>query len=100
MGLFRVVEDDSQRMSMAAAKPTYAVPHVYPIHTAGTLHGTMVHGEYHSVSLVKRYYFGTRLHAGTLFGEYKFTTGKVLPGLRQQDCDLEWENVFAVKVLV
>src|SRR4029077_6089042 len=96
--LFRVVEDDAHREPLARANATDAMAHVHAISAACTLSRSVVDGEYDPHSLLKWYHLHSRLHAWSLFGERELAACKFLAGLRQQERDLEREDVFAVNI--
>src|SRR4051794_28426760 len=60
----------------------------------------MVNGENHPVALLQGHYFSPGLHARPLLREHELTAGKILPGLREQDGDLQWEDELTVEVLM
>jgi len=70
---------------------------INPIESARPLHRPVMHSKSHGIALVQRYHFGPRLHAWPLLGQHEFAAGEVLARLRQQDCDLQWENMFAIR---
>lgn len=67
---------------------------------ACTLYGTLTHRKDDGVALLEWDDLGTRLHARTLFGQDKLAAGEVAARLRQQDGDLNREDVLAVDILV
>jgi hypothetical protein len=60
----------------------------------------MVDREDHSLPLPQGYDFDPRLHAGPLLRQYEFPSGEIDARPREQQRDLEREDVFAVQVLV
>ena len=96
----RVVENDTERMTMSRANAADAVPQVDAIHAARALHRTMMDGEDNGVTLPKRHDFRPRLHARPLLGHHEFAAREVTFGFGQQDGDLERENVLAIEVLM
>jgi hypothetical protein len=51
MGLRSVVEDDAERVAVAAAEAAYAVAHVHAVHAARAFYRTVVDGEDDCVAL-------------------------------------------------
>ena len=64
----RVMEDDTERVTVPRANAAYAVSKIDPIHTARTLHRTVMDGEDNRITLPERHDFWPRLHARALFG--------------------------------
>ena len=62
------MENDAKCMAVSPAQTTDAVPKIDPIHTARTLHRTVMDGEDNRVTLPERHDFWPRLHARALFG--------------------------------
>src|SRR5207249_3739115 len=56
--------------------------------------------EDHTVSLVERYDLGTRLHARSLLCKHEFAAREVVPRYRQEEGDLQWEDMLAIKILM
>ena len=75
--LLGVMKNDAKRMSVAGAQPTDAVPEVHPIGSPLPLYRTIVDAEGHSIALVQRNHFWSRLHTRTLFRKYKLSAGKI-----------------------
>jgi hypothetical protein len=94
------MEDDTERVTMPRANAAYAVSKIGPIHTARTLHRTVMDGEDNRVALPERHDFWPRLHARALLGEHELATREVTFGFGQQNRDLERENVLAVEILM
>ena len=95
-----VMKDDAHRMTDAGSHATDAVSQIDAIRAARTLHGTMTDREDNGVALLEWHDFGTRLHARTLFGQHELAAGEVAARLRQQNRDLDREDVLAVEILV
>jgi hypothetical protein len=60
----------------------------------------MMHCKCDCVPLVQRNNFWPRLHTRTSLGEHKLATRKIPLRLGQQNRDLYWEDVLAVKILM
>ena len=60
----------------------------------------MIDRENHTLPLAEGNDLGTRLHARTLLGEHEFAACEIDTRLRKQECDLEREDVLAIKVLM
>src|SRR5687767_13470931 len=95
-----VMEDDAQRVAMSGPNAAHAVPEIYPVDAARTLHRTVMDGEHHRVTLAKRHDCRPGLHAWTLFGHDEFSASEVAPRLGQQDRELQRKDVLAVEILV
>src|SRR3984893_1768985 len=87
-------------MPVATAEAADAVTQVHAIHAAGSFYRTMMDSEYHGVALAERHYFGAGLHPRALLGDDEFTAGEVLFRLREQNRDLQGEDMLAVEILV
>src|SRR5665213_3844914 len=70
------------------------------IGAAAALYRTMVHREDHAFALRKRHDLGAGLHARTLLGENEFAAGEIVPRLRQENRNLQWEQQLTVDVLM
>lgn len=53
-----------------------------------------------AIALAKRYDHWPRLHARALLRHHELTTGEICIGLGKQNCQLDWEYVLTVEVLV
>ena len=98
--LLRVMEDDANRIAVAASNPADAVAQVDAIDASGSLHRPAVYREDHRVALCQRHHFRTRLHAWTLFRQHEFPTSEIAARRRQQDRDLQRKHVLAVQILM
>ena len=78
---YSVVEDDAQRVPMAAVQPAHAVPHGDAEGTAAALGGPVMHGEDHAVTLTERHHVRPGLHARPLLGEHELAAGEVVARL-------------------
>jgi len=94
------VKDDSNRVTLARAKPAHAVPKVDAIGSPRSLNRPITYRERHRVALAERNHFWPRLHSRPLLGEDELTTREIPLGFRQEDCYLYRENVLPVNILV
>ena len=95
-----VVENDSDGVPHAGTDPAHAVAEVHPVVAVGPPHRPVMDCERRSIASLKRHDLGAALHARPLFGQDELATGEILPGLRQEDRDLDRKGDIAVKVLV
>ena len=56
-------------------------------------------GKGYGIALLKWHDLGAALHARPLLGEHELATGEIVPRLREQDRNLDWEREIAVEVL-
>src|ERR1700730_238309 len=98
--LCRVVENDADCMTVSRPDAADAVPQVYAIRAALTLHGPVVNCENNAISLTERHDHRPALHARALFRHDELSTGEVRAGVGQQNSQLEREDMLAVEVLV
>src|SRR5215470_18683936 len=96
----RVVEDDPQRMAMAQAQAADAVAHVDAVGAARALHRPVMHGKDDALALAERDDLRARLHARPLLREDEFAAQEILARPRQQERNLQREDVLAVDVLM
>src|ERR1700730_2663275 len=80
----RVVKNDTGGVAVARANTAHAMPEVYTVRTARTLHRAMVDRDHRSVALVQRQHERSRLHARTLLGHHELPTLEIAARLRQQ----------------
>jgi hypothetical protein len=73
----RVVEDNAERVTLAAAHFAHPMPEIDAIRATSPLHRTMMHSEDHRIALAKRHNRSPRLHAWPLLGENKLAAGEV-----------------------
>src|SRR5437773_9707600 len=99
-GSLGVMEDDADRMALARAHPAHAMTQVDARHATRALHWPMMDREDHAVSLAERYDLGTRLHARPLLCKHEFAAREVVPRYRQEEGDLQWEDMLAIKILM
>src|SRR5688572_14140788 len=77
-----------------------AMPQRHAIGAAGSLHGSMTHGEQETIPLSQRHDHGPRLHTRALLDHDEFAAAEVFLGLGQQNRKLQRKHLFTVKVLV
>jgi hypothetical protein len=53
---------------------------------------------HYGIALLKWHDLGAALHARPLLGEHELATGEIVPRLREQDRNLDWECEIAVEV--
>src|ERR1700757_3131273 len=99
-GLLRVVKDNSQHRSVAAAQAADAMTEFRTIETARSSHRTFVPRENYAIPLAQRNDLHARLSARSPLRQQEFTTGEIALGDREQKRRLQRENVLAVKVLM
>src|SRR5689334_11257566 len=95
-----VVEDNSQGMALTCLHLTHTVSHVNAISPARCANRPMVNGKRHGIALPKRNHRGPRLHPWTLLCQHELAALEIMVGLRQQDRNLEGEDVLPVEVLM
>jgi hypothetical protein len=86
-------------MTHSTTKAAYAMPKVYSILTPRSLNWTVVNGEYYSVALSQWHNFGPALHARTLLGNNRLSSGEIASRFGQQNRNLERKHEISVKVL-
>jgi len=96
----RVVKDDAERVAVAGANATDAVPEIHAIHAPVPLYGAMMNCEHHTVPLPERHNYWSRLHTRPLLRHHEFAAREIFVGFGQQDGELERENMLPIKVLV
>jgi hypothetical protein len=94
------VEDDPERVPPAGPHRADAVAQVDAIYSLRAANGPVMHGKGHRVAPPQGHHGGARLHARPLLGEDELAAGEVLVRLRQQDRDLQGEDVLAIEVLM
>src|SRR5258708_37849611 len=94
------MENDADCMPVPRPDAADAVPQVYAISAARTLHGTIVNRENNAVSLTERHDHRPALHARALLRHDELAAGEVRAGVGQQNSQLEREDMLAVEVLV
>jgi hypothetical protein len=98
--LYSVVENDADCVTVPRPDAVDAVPQVYAIRAARTLHGPVMNCENNAISLTERHDHRPALHAWALLRHDELSTGEVRAGVGQQNSQLEWEDMLAVDVLV
>ena len=96
----RIVENDTERMTVSRQDAAHAVTEIHAIHALVTLHRAIMNCEHNAISLSKRHNYRPRLHTRSLFRHHEFAAREVFVGFRQKDRELERENMLAIKVLV
>jgi len=97
--LLGIVKDNAESMTHSTTKAAYAMPKVYSILTPRSLNWTVVNGEYYSVALSQWHNFGPALHARTLLGNNRRSSGEIASRFGQQNRNLERKHEISVKVL-
>src|SRR5690349_23675461 len=87
-------------MPVSAPYAAHTMSQIHAIDAARPLHGAMVNGEDHRVTLFERHHFGTGLHSRTLLRDHEFAAGEIFAGSREQDGHLKRKNMLAVKILM
>ena len=99
-GSASVVKDDAQRLAVARPDPAHPVAQVDTIVAACASHGPMADRKDDAITLVERHHLDARLHARPLLRQHELATGEVSIRPREQECDLQWEDVLPVEILV
>jgi hypothetical protein len=94
------MENDADCMTMSRPDAADPVPEIDAIHATVTLHRAIVNCEHNAISLSKRHHYWPRLHTRPLLGHHEFAAREVFVGFRQQNGELERENMLAIEVLV
>src|SRR5262245_44375781 len=89
----RIVENDAKRMAQAIPHGADAMAHVDAVAALAAPHRAMAHREYDRAALGQGHHCGARLHPRSLLGQHELAASEVVPWLRQQDGDLQRENV-------
>src|SRR4051794_35415849 len=87
-------------MAMARAHAAHPVPQIDTVHATRAAHRSMMNGKNAPTARAQRNDLRPRLHARPLLGEHEFTAGEILAGLRQEDRDLQWEDMLTVEILM
>jgi hypothetical protein len=85
---FPIVKNDSERVSMARAKPAYPETQIHPVRPARALHGSMMNRENYAVSLFQFDDFCAGLHTRSLFRQNELATREIDARDREQKGDL------------
>jgi hypothetical protein len=96
--LFRIVENDSQRVALARMDGADAVTQIRSIITPRPANRPIVNGENHCIALIRRKHFNPRLATWVLFGKDELAAGEVSTPLAQKNRQLKWKMDFAVKI--
>ena len=91
---------DPQGVATPRPDATDPMAKIDPVGTSFPLHWAIMNGEGHRVALFQSNHFRSRLHAWPLLGEHKFSSSEVPPRLRQQNCDLDREDMLAIEILM
>jgi hypothetical protein len=94
------VENDTEGRAPSAPNTAHAVSHVDAVDATSARHRTLMNSEHDRVTPLQRHDFDARLHARTLLRQDKLTALELASGLRQQNSDLQRENVFAIEILM
>src|SRR5712692_9162962 len=100
VSLCRVVENDADGMTVARPDAADTMTQVDAIRTSRTLHGPVVNREDNAVSPTERYHHRSALHARALLRHDELTTCEVRVGVRQQNSQLEREDMLTIEVLM
>ncbi len=92
------MENDAEGMPCPGTYTADSMPHTCPIGSFGTSDGPVIDRKYDAISMTDGNGLDTRLHAGSLLSQNKFTAGKILPWYIEQEGDLEWKGKRAIKV--
>jgi hypothetical protein len=91
---------DSGRVALPGTDPAHAVAHVDPIGAARAIHRSMVDRKDHALALCQRHDLGARLHARPLLREHELPAGEVDLRPREQERELQREDMLAVDILM
>jgi hypothetical protein len=94
------VKNDTGGVAVARANTAHAMPQVYTVRTARTLHWAVMDRDHRSVALMQWQHERSRLHARALLGHHELATFEIAARLRQQYHHLQRENMLAVQILV
>src|SRR5579863_8274735 len=89
--LFRVVEDDAERVTAAGAHAADAVAQIDPVDASRALDRPVVNGEQNRVALREGNHLHATLHARALLGQDEFAAGKIPVRGGEEDGDLQRE---------
>ena len=87
-------------MALPGAYPAHAMAQVDAIPSFRALHWPMVDREDHAVSLAERHHLSARLLARSLLRQYEFDAREVVARHRQEEGDLQREDVLAIEILM
>src|SRR5262245_21426616 len=95
--LLRIVEDDARREAEARAQPAHAVAQGDAIGATRAWHRPVGHGKDDGVAPVEVDHLDPRLPAGALLDQRELAAREVPARLREENGDLEREDVLAVE---
>src|SRR5262249_53282717 len=87
-------------ITLSGLDSTYAVAEFHPIATFASLYRSIIDSKQDTIALAQRYNYRSRLHTRALFGHHEFSASEVFFGCGQQNRELDWEDVFAIEVLM
>src|SRR5689334_14161658 len=87
-------------MALPRAYPAHAMAQVDAIPAFRALHWPMMDREDHAVSLAERHHLSVRLLARSLLREHEFAAREVVSRHREEEGDLQWEDVLAIEILM
>src|SRR5262244_1186394 len=87
-------------MTLAGAYPAHAMAQVDAIPSFRALHWPMMDREDHAVPLAERHHLSARLLARSLLREHEFTAREVVSWHRQEEGDLQREDVLTIEILM
>src|SRR5258708_39112445 len=92
------MENDADCMPVPRPDAADAVPQVYAIGAARTLHGTIVNRENNAVSLTERHDHRPALHARTPLRHDELSTSEVDAGVGEKDSQLKRTAMLRAEV--
>src|SRR5579884_456252 len=98
--LLSIVEDDTERIAASRPHPTHSVSKIDSVVAAFPLERTVIHRKRDRISLVERHDLNTRLHARSLLGENKFSSGEIPSRLRKENRHLYGKHMLAIEILM
>src|SRR5262250_414053 len=87
-------------MALAGTHPAYAMAQDDAIPSFRTWHWPMMDREDDAVPLPERHHFNARLLARSLLREHEFTAREVVSWHRQEEGDLQREDMLAIEILM
>ena len=94
------MENDPQRVPLPSAKAAHPMAHVHSMNAAPARHRTITNRKHERISTLEGHHHRSRLHARALLGQDKFAAGEIALRFRQKDCELKWENMLAIQILM
>src|SRR5215469_8503785 len=98
--LFRVVKNDSQRITRAAMHAAHSVLHVHAVIAARAAHRAVARREDNRLALIGMHDFGFGLRSRLLFHQQKLPALPVAASLPEQEDHLQRESDFTVNILM